>query len=172
MPQGFQPEKIHYQILRKDTDISRFNCSDRDKTGVNEFIHKEAIKYQQEKMGITYLFFYKTEVIAYVTVSMTCIDSREAPDTDTLKWFEKKKPPAMLIGQLGVDNKWRKKGIGSYLCDWCYGLALEISNEVGCRYLTLHTEKELIQFYEKNGFKTMKPNRKSPVMVRRIINVT
>lgn len=123
-------------------------------------------------MGITYLFYYKIEIIAYVTVSMTCIDSREAPDSDILKWFEKKKPPAMLIGQLGVDNKWRRKGIGSYICDWCYGLALEISNEVGCRYLTLHTEKELIQFYEKNGFKTKKPSRKSPVMVRRIINIT
>lgn len=122
-------------------------------------------------MGITYLFYYYDDVVAYATVSMTCIDNKDAPDRETLELFEKKKPPAMLIGQLGVDNKWRKKGIGSYLCDWCYGLASMFSEEVGCRYLTLHTEKELILFYEKNGFKTMKPDKKSPIMVRRIINL-
>ncbi|MCW4014262.1 MAG: GNAT family N-acetyltransferase [Candidatus Bathyarchaeota archaeon] len=171
MPDGFSIEQVSYQRLSNEADVSRFNCSQNDLSGVNEFLHKEADRYQQEKMGTTYLFYYNNQIIAYVTVSMTCIDSRDAPDRDILDWFEKKKPPAMLVGQLGVDNKWRGRGIGSFLCDWCYGLAAEFSEEIGCRYVTLHTEKELISFYERNGFNTMKPNKKSPVMVRKIVDI-
>ncbi len=64
--------------------------------------------------------------------------------------------PSLLIGRLGVDNNWRKKGIGSYICDWCVGLAMEFSNRLGCRYVILETLEENFEFYKKCGFKKAK----------------
>jgi|GEM_PF-5216639 len=36
--------------LSKKSDLSDFDCSRNDELGLNEFIHKEASKYQQEGM--------------------------------------------------------------------------------------------------------------------------
>jgi hypothetical protein len=97
MPDSFSIKQVSYQILSEDVDVSDFNCSINDAAGVNEFLHVEAYRYQKEKMGLTYLFYCNNHIIAYVTVSMNCIDSRDAPDRDVLDWFEKKSPPAMSL---------------------------------------------------------------------------
>ena len=60
--------------------------------------------------------------------------------------------PSLLIGRVGVDNNERKKGIGKYICDWCLGLAMKLSNEVGCRYIILETTEKMVKFYKKCNF--------------------
>jgi len=171
-PQRFTAEDLTVDILSEEYDLSSFDCSQDDHSGVNEFIHKEALMYQEENMGKTYLFFYGEEIVGFTTISMTHIEQKEAPDSDDLEYFGRKKPPAMLIGQLGVHNRLRGRELGGWLCSWCEGKAIELSGEVGCRYVALHTEQELIPFYEKNGFETTKPNKKSPIMVKKIPNLS
>ncbi len=117
----------------------------------------EALNYQDENMGVTHLFFYEDELVGFVTISMTYVEKKEIPDPKRLDYYGRKKPPAMLIGQLGVDNDARGRGLGRVLCNWSEGKAIELSSEIGCRYLVLHTEQDLIAFYEKIGFETRKP---------------
>jgi len=154
--------------LSGEHDLSGFCCNDDDVSGVDEFIHKEALRYQEENMGVTHLFFHGDDVVGFVTLSMTHIEGKDAPDPEGLAYFGSKKPPSLLIGQLGVDNRYRRRGLGRLLCYWCEGLAIELNEKVGCRYLVLHTEKELIRFYERCGFLTKKPEKKSPIMVKKI----
>jgi len=171
-PIKFEPHQLTVEKLSPEHDLSNFNCSDEDISKVNEFIQEQALKYQNENMGVTHLFFYKDEIVGFVTLSMTYIEGKEAPDEGDLAYFGNKKPPSMLIGQLGVDNIVRRRGLGRLLCDWCEGIAIELNKKVGCRYLVLHTERELIQFYEKCGFITKKPNKKSPLMVKKILSLS
>ena len=60
--------------------------------------------------------------------------------------------PSLLIGRLGVENRFRRKGVGSYICKWCIGLAIELSNQIGCRYVVLETSKSKMDFYSKCNF--------------------
>jgi hypothetical protein len=57
-PQHFTAEDLTVDILGEEYDLSSFDCSQDDYSGVNEFIHKEALMYQEENMGKTYLFLW------------------------------------------------------------------------------------------------------------------
>jgi len=48
--------KFCRKILSSETDLSGFDCSINDELGLNDFIHNNALKYQQEGMGVTHLF--------------------------------------------------------------------------------------------------------------------
>ncbi len=141
--------------LNSKTDLSRFNCSMDDELGLNEFIHKEALKYQQEGMGVTYLFYRGTKIVGYITIAMSAIKTKE---TDLqVEGYEKVTYPAILLGRLAVDNTERGKGIGKYLIKYCVDFAfLKAKKEIGCRFVVLVTKGERrIKFYEKNHFEKM-----------------
>jgi GNAT superfamily N-acetyltransferase len=138
--------------LSKKSDLSNFNCGKNDELGLNEFIHKEALKYQQEGMGVTYLFYRDTKIVGYITVAMGAIKTKE---TDLqIDNYEKATYPALFLGRLAVDNTEREKGIGTYLIDYCIDFALKSKKRLGCRFIVLVTKGERrIKFYEKNDFK-------------------
>lgn len=139
--------------LRISDDLSDFNCDLEDDVGCNDFIHKEneAKLFQKERHGITYLFFYGNVIIGYVTLAMSSIRAeridRRCKEPIRLRFY-----PSLLVGRLAVDNNWRKKGIGRYLCDWCVGSAMVLSEKIGCRYVILETSESKIDFYSRCGF--------------------
>jgi len=55
----------------------KFDCSLGDELGLNEFIHKEALQFQNENMGITYLFFFYDVIVGFATLSMSQIEIKE-----------------------------------------------------------------------------------------------
>lgn len=63
-----------------------------------------------------------------------------------------KEYPALLLGNMGVEKRFRKKGLGSFICDICVGLARTLSKRVGCRYVILRTIRCKIEFYQKCEF--------------------
>lgn len=133
--------------------ISKFNCDKDDEFGCHEFIHKEeeSKDFQEKRLGITYLFFYEGEMIAFVTLAMSSIDAKRIEKEDVmirLKFF-----PSLLIGRLAVRNDLRKKGIGKFLCEWSTGVSIELSNKIGCRYVVLETSESKVDFYSKCDFK-------------------
>jgi len=111
--------------------------------------------FQRQKQGVTYLFSYKGEIVGYTTIAMSAISANRLTAKHKREIYLLRYP-SLLIGRLGVDNNWRKKGIGGYICDWCTGLALEFSTKIGCRYVILQTSEENIEFYKKCGFKKAK----------------
>ena len=51
--------------LDDKTDLSKFDCSDNDDLGLDEFIHKEALEYQNESMGVTHIFYNEENIAGY-----------------------------------------------------------------------------------------------------------
>ena len=82
---------------------------------------------------------------------MSCL-SAKVLTTKHKKIISLKTYPSLLIGRLGVDNNQRRKGVGKYICNWCLGLAMKLSNDVGCRYIILETTEKMIKFYMKCNF--------------------
>jgi predicted N-acetyltransferase YhbS len=125
-----------------------------DRLGCDDFIHKEdeAKLFQKERHGITYLFSYGGDVIGYVTLAMSSISSKRM-DKQYKELVGLKFYPSLLIGRLAVSNNWRRKGVGKYLCDWSLGVAMTLSEKVGCRYVIVETDHINVNFYENCDFK-------------------
>lgn len=49
-------DKIKVEILSEQHNIGNFSCGIKE---IDEFIHTEAIDFQNERLGVTYLFFMK-----------------------------------------------------------------------------------------------------------------
>ncbi len=68
--------------------------------------------------------------------------------------------PAMIILDLCIDKESRGKGFGEYVLLWCIGIAREVSEKIGCRYIILYT-KDAIGFYKKNDYQVSeKPTKR------------
>jgi len=136
--------------LDEQTDLSGFDCSKDDDMGLDEFIHKEAMNYQRESLGITHLFYYKGNIVGYVTVATSSIEVKYTKLH--LPFFRPIKYPALLLGRLAVDNRYRRRNIGHCICLWCIGLAKEIAKKIGCRFVIVVTRQSKVEFYRKCGF--------------------
>lgn len=145
-------DQIWFKKLEMADDISAFHCNNDDDSGCEDFIHKEneAKQYQKERHGITYLFYYGDQMVGYVTLAMSSISAErleEGAEGIRLRFY-----PCLFIGRVAVDNEWRHRDIGTYIADWATGLALELSEQIGCRYVVLEAKESKVQFYSGIGF--------------------
>jgi predicted N-acetyltransferase YhbS len=156
-------DQLTVRLLSEGMDFQNFDCSHDDPLGVNEFIHKEALQYQNELRGVTYIFSYSGVCVGYVTVAMHAIEVKE---TRLRIVTSEKHYPALLLGRLGVHNDFRDRNIGSALCRWTIGFGKELSKRVGCKFVVLLTAPSKVKFYEKCGFEMCpKYERKQKVLM-------
>ncbi len=148
----FAPNDFSVKKLDAQTDLAEFDCSENDNLGLDEFIHKEALDYQKESMGITYLFYNSDKIAGYITVAMGSIGVKMT--TLRLDIFgDKIRYPAILLGRLAVQNGLRRRAVGKCMTLWCIGLAQRLSAEIGCRFIVLVTKGESrVKFYNECGF--------------------
>jgi len=149
--------KIHFsdlkwKILEPTDNLSDFDCSKNDIMKLNEFIHKEALDYQKENLGVTYLFLYQGKIVGFATLAMGNIEIKRTkhsiPFSTTIKDF-----PALVIARLGVDNNFRWCDIGKNICFWCLSLSQELLRQVGCvLVIALTCGQNAITFYRKCEF--------------------
>jgi hypothetical protein len=102
-----------FSIIKLDaqTDLSLFDCNEHDDLGLNEFIHKQALDYQNESMGVTHLFYLDDKIAGYITVSMGTISVKKTKLR--LKFYDEKvRYPAVLLGRIAVANNLRRHAIG------------------------------------------------------------
>jgi predicted GNAT family N-acyltransferase len=146
-------DKVWFKKLSLTDDLTGFNCNEEDDSGCNDFIRNEneAKQYQKERHGITYLFFYEETMIGYITLAMSSISALRLDagleENVRLKFY-----PCVFIGRLAVDNNWRHMDVGTYLANWATGFALEMSENIGCRYIVLEAKESKVDFYSSIGF--------------------
>jgi len=114
-----------FQILPL-TKRYKLNSFDSSNIDLNDFFKNDALKYQNEMAGRTFL----------------CC------------WYQKF--PCIRIARLAVDIRFERQGVGRFLLSVAIGKAISISNEIGCRYITVDSKPESLGFYEKHNFKIVK----------------
>ncbi len=97
-----------------------------------------------------------TTVIGYYTLSAASTELIELPDT-----FARKLPrcpvlPAMLIGRLAVDEKYREQGLGGILLANALRRYYQLSQEIGSVAVIVDAKDEAAaRFYERYGFRRL-----------------
>lgn len=123
-----------------------------DPLEIHKFYYEDLKRYQENKLSTVRFIKSKGIIVGYFTVSMNAIELDKLGKDEKVKGTTPKKYPAMLIGRMGIDKKYRCKGIGSEICLFCRGLAIETSHKVACRYVILHTTEDKAPFYKNSGF--------------------
>lgn len=152
-----KPEELSFRVLQPSDDLSKFDCSLDDSMGINQFIHSEALDYQKEKLGVTYLFFYKNEIVGFATLAMAQIEIKEARFLLSIllpSRVEIRDYPALLVGRLGTRNDFRGRNVGRNICLWCLDTARELCQKIGCKLVIVMTKGEPVKFYRRVGFET------------------
>lgn len=141
-------------------DLSGFDCGRKD---INDFFHNDAMDYQQELFGKTYLFTPRNNlnvVAAAFTVSNASIFTRLLPNSRQKKvGYEvhhskgQVNYPAVLLGRLGVDLRFKGHDIGSQIVEFVAQWFAGPDNKSGCRHLIVdaYNEERLLNFYADCG---------------------
>lgn len=84
------------------------------------------------------------------------------------EYEKKQKWPMVLLAQLGVDQKWQKKGIGRELVSFVIRETENLMNRIGIRGIVLVTyNPDLVDgFYNHFGFKVVENRNNRIVMVK------
>jgi len=146
--------------LFDDNLITGFDCGDND---LNDFFNRDAILYQNERLGKT--FFHRHTQTGQVVCAFSL--SADSVKTFLLTNNRRRKVkellphekslqsyPAMLIGRFGVSLEFGGQGIGTQLMniikEFCFD---KFKHYV--RFLTVdaYNKPEVLNFYERNDFK-------------------
>lgn len=136
--------------------LGDFDCGTED---YNQFLTNDAQYYVEQSISQVRLLIHKqtADVIAYMALST---------DSFLLDKEEKMKEaieipinsiPALKIGKLAVDFRYKDKPYGSFMLWLALGVLEQINETgVGCRFLVVDADitqnTETPSFYEKNGF--------------------
>jgi predicted GNAT family N-acyltransferase len=149
----FTKKDFTIKRLSSHTDLDKFDCSLNDELKLNEFIHKEALQYYRDGLGVTHLFYRHKKLVGYVTLAMGSL--RKDKTSLNLVDYNKVNVPALFLGRLAVANSARKSGVGTFLLKYCVDLAVSLNKKtLGCRFVTLVTKKGYREnFYAGKGFR-------------------
>ena len=152
--------------LSLDFEFSDFDCEIQD---LNEFLKDDAVNYANELMAVTYLLYDKQQLAAFFTFQNDKIsyDVQRKSDWNAVsrvvnndKRNRRGGYPAVKIGRLGIDKKYKGQKIGTQILDYTK-MSFVTNNKTGCRFITVdaYNSPDVITFYEKNRFKMFPAER-------------
>jgi hypothetical protein len=165
---GFLTDKCTLQVYDQDIlkNCHSFDCGDTD---LNEFFTQDVLLYTAELLGKSYCFTLTEnpkEIVCAFTVSNDSIKTFVLPNarkkkvnSDIPRQKQMKSYPAVLIGRLGVNVKYRKienetQTIGDQLMTFIKAWFIDRSNKTGCRFIIVdaYNSEKALNYYKRNGF--------------------
>jgi hypothetical protein len=143
-----------------------FDCDNED---LNDFFRNDALNYQSELLGKTYCFTLDENpqiIVCAFTISNDNIKTFLLPNARKKKINKEipreknmKSYPAVLIGRLGVNKKYRYvegeiNRTGKQLMDFIKSWFIDSSNKTSCRFIVVdsYNEESTLRYYTKNQF--------------------
>ena len=138
-----------------------FSCGDSD---LDDFFLNEAHNFEGQLLGKTFCFVEKEKtenIVCAFTLANASVKNKEIPD-EAKKVLRKNFPrpkrarkeyPAVLLGRIGVSQKYCRRGIGTQVLDMLKQyFRYEIKS--ACRFLVVdaYNNDDTLRFYENNGF--------------------
>jgi ribosomal protein S18 acetylase RimI-like enzyme len=145
--------------LGRDIDLTRFDCKEE----VNWFLRERAVEHHEKRMSSATCWLKDGELAGYMTTSMGFTEHDEAAwrralDLVGVKFTktgkDQKRFPAMLIGMLGVDVRFRGRGLARRMVRTAVVSALSAANDIGCRIVHVDSDRtpEALSLYRSLGF--------------------
>lgn len=148
----------HLVPYSKNYKIEEFDCGIPE---YNNFLLNEAKQLGDLGVTQTQLLInnYTGDIMGYFSL---CNASIQLKDDEKIQHSMKDVPfnsiPCIKIGKLAVSKNYKEKvkGIGSYLIQLVLGIASELNESSGCRFIAVDADIEnnekVDEFYTKNGF--------------------
>lgn len=165
---SLKPQDLSYPtILVKEDLTNSFSCGQKE---IDDFIQKEALIFQQQLLGVTYVFKYSNEIVGFATLCMGHINKKKMASEDRIPKHIGSYP-ALLIGQLGVCGNYQSNGVGRFICDFCFDRAVKLSGRLGCRFLVVDALDSAVKFYGGYGF-VLAPNQENEKQKLMFLDIT
>ncbi|MBU6455581.1 MAG: GNAT family N-acetyltransferase [Cyanobacteria bacterium REEB67] len=124
-----------------------FECPRQEQT---EYFVKHAwADHQQQSISVTYVLRFKGQLVGYVTLTMDEIPLAKLERPEGVAFS---RLPAVKLAQMGVHKDFNGNGFGPELVTFAVLTALELREKIGCRYVTLDANGDLVEWYKKQGF--------------------
>ena len=144
-PQGIPLDDLTVHVLDGPPEWG-FDCGRADQT---EFLYERAWEDQQALLSVTYLYYLSGILAAYATVCMDALPLSRR-ERGEVRYQE---VGALKLAQLGVHRSFQGRGLGRFLVADIIGRAHTVATRVGCRYVTLDSQPDMVSWYEELGFK-------------------
>ena len=155
-------EKWQVRLMCDGERICGFTCGDVD---LDDYILNDSGFFQSELLAANYVLENdRKDVLAFFSLlnDRICISDFDS-HTDFNRFRKRrfvqakrfKGYPAIKIGRLAVADAWRNRGLGSVLLDFIKSYFVK-NRRTGCRFLTVDSYHQSIDFYAKNGFIKLK----------------
>ena len=159
-------EKLKRIRINNRIDFSKFDCGCDD---LNDFIKNDALNYYEQLLAVTYIYMFDNEPVAFVCFSndkIHCDLIEKKKSKSQRRKFQNIFPhskrlnsyPAVKLGRLGVDKKYKGENIGTSIILTSMAWFLD-KNKTGCRFMTVdaYLNNDVYKFYEKLKFKQLVP---------------
>ena len=142
--------RFSIERLTGDYPVTAFRCGDDD---LDEFLHRDAWMLQQADLAQTYLATESGVLAGYVTLLSDSIWITEDELTClNLPAHAPRNIPALKVGRIASSKTHRGRGAGTTLMRFARSRLMAISQEAGCRLLTVDSYPVRVSFYEHLGF--------------------
>ena len=103
---------------------------------------------------------YKETIVGYVVMAASHLDKKNE------KKFNidlNQDIPVVQITYLAVHKDYERQGIGRMMVYWSIEYTKAVSQQIGCRAVLAHSERDVVGFYEKLGFKLTRDRHRDTV---------
>ena len=116
------------------------------------------------------MFSFESDLIGFATLCMGHVNKKKMQSENRLQ-KNISSYPALLIGQLGVSSKYQHRGVGRHICNFCFSIAVRLSQKVGCRFLVVNALESAVNFYKNYGF-TLAPDQENQKQKLMFLDIT
>jgi GNAT superfamily N-acetyltransferase len=116
----------------------------------NAFFYERAWDDQRERLSTTYLLTVHGLTAGFLSL---CMDSLPLSRTERGAEIRYQWVSALKLAQLGIDRRFQSLGLGRRAVGFVVDFASELSLRVGCRYVTLDAQPDLVSWYAAQGFR-------------------
>ena len=146
---NIEPTEVRVEEIVNIYDLRDFDCEDGD---LNEFLKRDSFEYKKQLIAKTFIVMYNENVVGFFSVMNDSIKLKLSETEDIKNLTRLHEYPAVKIGRLGVDKRFKGKGIGRIIILFVVGLTRRINEISACRFVTVDSYPESTLFYEKHGF--------------------
>jgi predicted GNAT family N-acyltransferase len=130
-------------------DYSSFCCSENK---LNEFLIEDALEDHNNLYSITRLVKYNNEIVGFFSLITDNI-SIDQVDKSASTGYAYNKLPAVKIARLATSKQYEKRDVGKIMITEIFRIVYQVTQNVGCRVITVDAKTGALGFYRKFAFK-------------------
>jgi ribosomal protein S18 acetylase RimI-like enzyme len=145
--------------IAPDIDLGRFKCEE----SIDKFLRERACEHHRKRMSAVTCWMDGNELAGYMTTTMGYTQFTDAKwwldiKMGDIRFFPQGKVqdkfPAMLIGMLGVDTRYKGRGLGKEMVQTAIVYAMDAASTVGCRIVHVDSDRTDVAMglYRAMGF--------------------